>query len=817
MVNLNRSKGYKTITGWLKSHGWKSFKFQKEVWEKYRSGYSGLIHSATGTGKTYAAWLGTLIEELNSGKKSSRGIKVLWVTPIRSLANDIQNALLKPVKELGIDWEVEIRTGDTSSSIRSKQKKSLPHALITTPESITLLLSQQDAEDKFKNLRMIVVDEWHEMMASKRGVMMELVLARLRKLNPDLRIWGISATLGNLDIALKALLGNDLKKKDHSIVKGEIPKEIKIDSIIPESIEKFPWAGHIGLKLLPDVIKQVEDYRSVIIFTNTRSFTEIWYQAILEARPDWAGIISLHHGSLGKDVRTFVENGLRSGKLKCVISTSSLDLGVDFSNVDRVLQIGSPKGVARLLQRGGRSGHQPGSESRITCVPTHALELIEFAAVRNAARQGHIESRYPVDKPLDLLVQHLVTMALPGFEYKEMFKEITSTYSYRNLSQIEYDWALEFITKGGNTLEAYDEYRKVNVKDRFYKVIDRKIAYRHRMSIGTIVSDASMNVKFLKGSSIGTIEESFIARLSKGDKFTFAGRVLEFIRVREMTAYVKPAKSVRGVIPRWAGGRMPLSSELSNAIRKELEKAMNGIYDSEEMKAMIPLLELQKKWSTIPAGNELLIERTKTAEGYHLFFYPFEGRLVHEGLSALLAYRISKISSITFSMAMNDYGFELLSSSPIPLEHALDNDLFSGENLLEDIRASLNASELARRQFRETARIAGLVFQGFPGSQKSTRQIQASSGLFYDIFLKYDPENLLLLQANKEVMEKQLEQSRLSRTLERIRQSKIMIKETARPTPLAFPIMVDRMRDKVSSEKLSDRVRKMQLRLEKWV
>lgn len=823
---LNKYKlAYDTIAAWYASRGWEPFKFQTDVWESYLKGYNGLIHSATGTGKTYAGWLGPVIEWLQKsmqpqGKKKSKaekGLKVIWITPIRSLANDIVKSLKIPIEELQIPWAVEARTGDTSTAQRLRQKKSFPDALVTTPESLTLLLSQADSGDIFENVKCVIVDEWHELLSSKRGVMMELALARIRAQNPDIRVWGISATIGNLDIAMQTLLGNTERRAEKykaKVVRGHIPKKIVIDSIIPDNIEVFPWAGHIGLKLLGKVVKEIEKYRSVIVFTNTRSFTEIWYQAILEIRPDWAGIISLHHGSLDRDVREFVENGLRSGKLKCVISTSSLDLGVDFSSVDRVIQVGSPKGVARLLQRAGRSGHQPGSISRITCVPTHSLELIEVAAVRAAAEQGHIESRYPVEQPLDLLVQHLISMALTGFKYEEMFTEVLSTYSYRNLTRTEYEWALDFITRGGNMLGAYDEYRKVILEDGIYKVTDRRIAYRHRMTIGTIVSDSALVVKYVKGSTLGTIEESFIARLRPGDKFTFAGKILELVRVRDMTAWVKRAASAKGVIPRWDGGRLPLSSELSNAIRDRLEEARKGRYTSKEMEAIFPILDLQEKWSVIPAANELLIEQVETSEGHHIFIFPFEGRLVHEGLSALLAYRISKITPITFSIAMNDYGFELLAPDPIPLAEAISKDLFANENLVEDIRQSINASELARRQFREVARIAGLIFQGYPGSKKSTSQLQASSGLFYDMFAKYDPENLLIYQANREVMEKQLEQSRLGKTLERIQASRIVIKELERPSPLSFPIFVDGLRQKVSSEKLEARIKKMKLNFE---
>lgn len=803
--------GHDKIQSWFSSKGWKTFPFQEEVWDLYSQGYSGLIHSATGTGKTYSAFLGSVIEYLNEdhSKKKKSSLKVLWITPMRALANDIVKSLRMPINDLGIDWTIESRTGDTTTSQRAKQIKTMPDVLVTTPESLTLLISQKDSKKMFSDLRCIVIDEWHELLSSKRGVMTELALARLRVWNKKLKVWGVSATIGNLDDALQVLTGSRKNKKS-KIVEGEKNKETIIDSIIPDTVERFPWAGHIGLKLLPKVVEEIDKWRSVIVFTNTRSQTEIWFQAILNARPDWAGRIALHHGSIGKDVREFVENQLREGKMKCVVSTSSLDLGVDFSPVERVLQVGSPKGVARLLQRAGRSGHQPGGVSRVTCVPTNAFELIEISAARDAALKNKVEPRFPIEKPLDLLSQHLVTLALgDGYELDKVYKEVKSTYSYRNLTEAEFLWALDFVTKGGATLEAYPEFHKVVKDDDIYKVESRKIAQRHRMSIGTIVSDSAMIVQFMGGSRIGSIEESFISKLKPGDVFVFAGRTLEFIKTKDMTAFVKKSNRKNGIVPRWDGGLLPFSNMLSEGIRRNISDAKLGIFKSREMLAMQSLLEFQQKLSGLPDFNELLIEKIKTREGYHVFMYTFEGKLVHEGLNALFGYRISKIKPMTFSMASSDHGLELLSSEEIPIEEAIKNGLFSTDNLLDDIYKSLNTSELAKRRFRHIARIAGLIFQGYPGSNKSVRQIQASTGLFYDIFTKYDPENLLLHQTHREVLENQLDQTRLVKTLKRIGKSKITIISPERPTPLCFPLLAEIFREKLSTEQFSDRIRKL--------
>lgn len=417
-----------------------------------------------------------------------------------------------------------------------------------------------------------------------------------------------------------------------------------------------------------------------------------------------------------------------------------------------------------------------------------------------------------------MLVQHLVTIALGGgFEAEALLAEVRTAYAYRNLTSDEWQWALDFLTSGGQSLKAYPEYHRLVKENGRYHVPQKRIARRHRMSIGTITSDGAVQVKYLKGGAIGHIEESFIARLRKGDKFIFGGKVLEFVRMRDMTAHVRRATSGKGAIPRWLGGRLPLSTELASAVRHKLEEARRGVFDDPELAAVKPILALQMKWSKIPAVDELLIERVKTREGHHLFFYPFAGRLVHEGLAALFAYRLASRQPITFTMAANDYGFELLSPDPAPLEAALEAEppLLSPENLLVDIPASLNEVEMAKRQFREVARVAGLVFPGYPGRGKTVKQVQASSNLFFDVFAKYDPDNLLLHQAHREVLERQLEQSRLAQTLAQLSAGQVSITAVKRPTPFAFPLLVDRLREKLSSEKLADRVRRMQVSLEK--
>ncbi|MFQ3684418.1 ligase-associated DNA damage response DEXH box helicase [Roseiflexus sp.] len=832
---MNLERVLTRLEDWFAHRGWAPFPFQRQVWQAYLAGESGLIHATTGAGKTYAAWLGPVAEWLAfEAASGTPALRVLWITPLRALAADTVEALRAPLEDLGVPWQVETRTGDTSAAARARQRRHLPTALITTPESLSLLLTQPEWRHLFADLRLVVVDEWHELLSTKRGVQVELALARLRRLHPDLRVWGLSATMGNLDVALDALIpGLERQSPRGGIVRGHISKPVVIETLLPDTIERFPWAGHLGLKLLPQVVATIEQSETSLVFTNTRAQAEIWYQALLDARPEWAGTLALHHGSLDREVREWVENALRDRRLRCVVCTSSLDLGVDFSPVDQVIQIGSPKGVARLLQRAGRSGHRPGAVSKVTCAPASALELIDIAAARDAIAQEQIEARIPLESPLDVLVQHLVTCALGGgFVADELLAEVRSTRAFRRLSDNEWQWALDFVVRGGTSLRAYPEFHRIVEREGRYVVENEAVARRHRVNIGTIVSETALKVQYVRGGTLGTVEESFAARLKPGEVFFFAGKALEFVQLRDMTVFVRKAERRDGVTPRWFGGRMPLSTELSRAIRARIAEARDGVFRGAEMEAVRPLLELQARWSLLPSADELLIERVQTREGYHLFIYPFEGRLVHEGMAALIAFRLSRLRPITFTLAMNDYGFELLAPDPAPLTAALDVTLddaggrrqwsiaganvplFSAERLVEDILASLNATEMAKRQFREIARIAGLVYEGYPG-EKSARQVQASSSLMYDVFAQYDPEHRLLEQARCEVLERQLEQSRLAEALARIAAGQIIVVDVPRPTPFAFPLLVDRLRERLSSEKLADRVRKMQLTLER--
>jgi len=853
-MQFENSKGYNVINQWLAGKGYKAFAYQVETWHHINTGKSGLVNAPTGTGKTFSVFLGSLIQFIDQNPnsyqtQSKNGLQLIWITPLRALAKDIGRAMEEVITELGMQWKIGIRNGDTSISDRQKQKRQMPEVLIITPESLHLLLAQKHHAEIFETLKIIAVDEWHELIGSKRGVQVELAISRIigvkinTQFSPDmdrdnsqLSIWGISATIGNLNEAMEVLLSPlQLIGKNISegvIVRAKLQKRIEVESIIPDEIEKYPWAGHLGIKLADKVLPILNESKTTLIFINTRGMSELWYQTLLRIAPELSGTIALHHGSIEMELRTWVEEALHDAKLKAVVCTASLDLGVDFRPVETVIQVGSPKGVARFLQRAGRSGHSPDAISKIYFLPTHSLELVEAAALKSAIEEEFIESREPMFLCYDVLIQYLGTLAVSdGFIPDIIWKEIKSTYCYKELTEEEWTDVLYFITSGGNALQQYDEYKKVEVENGVYKIKSRRIALRHRLHIGTIVSDPMLKVKYLSGGYIGIIEEGFISRLEPGDSFTLAGKQLELVMIKDMNVIVRNSKVKKSIVPSWMGGRLPLSASLGKVLRRKFDDA-SAISDplSEvrnktstgpqqlpvELKVLKPLFDLQAGLSHVPKENELLIEQIETKDGFHLFVYPFEGRLVHEAMAAVLAYRISRFTPISFSIAMNDYGFELLSDQPIPVDDSNVYELFSPDDLIADIHRSVNATEMAKRKFRDVAVIGGLIFQGYPGEHKKTRHLQASAGLLFNVFNEYDPGNVLLRQSFQEVFAQQMEELRLREMLQRIQHSKIVITYPQRLTPFCFPIKVDSMRENLTSEKLEDRIKKMQKQLDNF-
>ncbi len=810
---MNRKEAIQTATNWFEDQGWKPAPFQKQAWTAYLQGKHGLLNAPTGSGKTLALWVPIVLQLMMEAKGNPiKGLKAIWITPLKSLSNEIKIASERFAKGLGLELTVGIRNGDTSTNERAKQRRNFPNLLITTPESLHLLLASKDYQQKMKGLKALVVDEWHELLGSKRGVQVELATSRLLTVANDIRVWGISATIGNLEQGMEVLLGNRAGVADQAVlVRSNKKKQIDIKCLTPDSMESFPWRGHLGLHQIDQVAHVIKQSVTTLVFTNTRGQCEAWFQALLEHFPEFAGSIAMHHGSIEKKMRLWVEQAIRDEKLQVVVCTSSLDLGVDFAPVESIIQIGSPKGVARFLQRAGRSGHAPGKKSRIYFVPTYSLELLEAKAIRTAVERGIIEDRAPYELSFDVLAQYLVTLAVSdGFYPQQILEEVLQTHAYAHLDLNEWDWLLNFITKGSQSMEAYDEFRRVEVmEDGLFKVNSRRVAMRHRMQIGTIVGDGELRVKFVKGGYLGSVEEWFLSKLEPGDSFVFAGRVLELVRIREMIAQVKISKAKKPKVVSWMGGRMTLSAQLGDLLREEMQHLKDAPNSCPEFKDLGGFLEQQEAISAIPNQDELLIESFETKEGFHLLVYTLEGRYVHEALCALVAYRISQQMPISFSLAYNDYGFEILSDQYVDPQQIDFRDLFSLENMFEDLVESINAAETARRTFRDIAVVSGLVFTGPPDRRKKDKHLQSSAQMFFSVFEDYEPEHLLLNQAYSEVYAYQFQQERMENALRRVAKQQLLFKSCLKPSPFSFPIITDRLRARMSSEELSDRIKRM--------
>jgi len=799
------------IRAWFDRKGWIPQDFQRQTWDAYLAGKSGLIQVPTGSGKTYAAVMGPIARMLTDSGPG-RGIQLLYLTPLRALSRDLAVALEEPIEAMGWPLRVAIRNGDTSSSERARQIKSAPQILITTPESLCVLLAGRHAERLFGDLKTVVLDEWHELIGSKRGTQTELAVSWLRQRNPGLQTWAVSATIGNLNSAARHALGTACEA---TLITGGAPRALEVTSILPDSIDGFPWGGHLGLRRYEDLVGQLVPGISTLLFTNTRNQAERWYQCLRYACPEMEGLLALHHSALDRSDREAIEADVKAGLLRWVVCTSSLDLGVDFQPVERVVQIGSPKNLARLLQRAGRSAHLPGGTSQVLFMPTNALELLELSAVRRGLGEGLVEDRHPPVLPLDVLLQHLTTLACgPGFEPEATLRAVRSTVSFEHLTDTNWAWCLRFLEQGGDCLGAYDRYRKLERNPSGRMVVSQAaIARLHRLNIGTITSAPSIRVRFVRGSVLGHVEETFISQLKPKDVFFFAGRQLEFVRLREMTAYVKASTRKSTTVPAWAGGQMALSDLLTHHLREEVARAGRGELDTPELKALDPLFQRQQDLSTLPQADQLLLETCQTREGSHLYVYPFEGRFVHEGLGFLFATRLTRLQRGTVTVSVNDYGFELLAPRQYPFASLVEDSidaLLSTDNLEQDLEQALNLSELCKRRFRSIAQVSGLLVQGFPGQNKSAGQLQISGSLLFDVFQRHEPDNLLMLQARQEVLLEQLELPRLTAALKRMAQGEVIHCATPRPGPLAFPLLVERLNNRMSNESVLERIQRMQ-------
>ncbi len=791
----------------FRMHGMRQNTMQKKVEHAINSYEDGLLNAATGSGKTLAMVV-PLLYSIAQKEKNKKGVSLLWISPLKALSEDIKKALQKVVNVYFPDEYVATRNGDTPLSDRNKILRKAPRVLVITPESLHLMLSSKNADTFFSSVRCIVVDEWHELFSSKRGVLVELALAYFKKRISGIRTWGISATIGNLEKAAEVLL---FHSRSFSVVKIESKPKLDFYTILPTSIQKLPHSGHLGLYALPQVAKVIKKAESCLVFTNTRAQSEAWYRALVENYPEFAGLCALHHGSLNIEIRQWVEENLHANKLKFVVCTSSLDLGVDFSPVDTVIQIGSPKGVSRLLQRAGRSGHSPTKKSKIYFVPSHALEILEAVALQEAISQREVENREEQVPALDVLAQFIVTLACgQGFSVTDLWDLVQNTYTFCQISITEFHEVLNFVAQGGNSLQAYSQYKKIQVIEDVYKVSSPRIAMKHRMQIGVILSIPSVIVKNAKGKRLGTVEEIFISKLKEGDCFYFAGAICCITRITPTEVWVRNVAHASTVLtPSWLGGRLSFSSKISFFINQTLQNVDKILPQYKELQYIMPFIQRQKEMSFLPSTDYLLIELIVYKSQIHVFVYSFQGRKVNEGLAMLIAYRLGIIQQVSFSISVNDFGFELRSHHSNK-DFVIENigEVFDPNFAALDMQKAQNFMELCRKKFGEIASVAGLLNEEKSYKSVKNRNLQNSSSLLYKVFIEHEPNHFLIRQAQLEVFGQSIEMERLVTFLKTasIQQKIVELKEFS---PFSLPLLAEGFRESMSNEDLDSLLEKL--------
>ncbi len=799
---LSSKKILKDIQSYFQSLGHTPFAFQTDAWENYLNGKNSIINVPTGMGKTLASLAAAMVEVSQTTHRE--GIQILYISPLRSLTTDLERNLEDFNHSQQLQLKIATRTGDTKAHERAKLKKNSPDILLTTPESFNLMLVDQDYAELFKSLRLLVIDEWHVLISQKRGVLLQLNVAWLNQLNPDFLINIMSATLADPMATAYALA----PQREFQLVTEEIEKIVETDILLPDEIATFPWRGHLGSAQLDNLLQVLNQNESTLIFTNTRSQAEKWYQFLIEKFEPLSEIIAVHHSSIESSERSRVEKGLVSGEVKWVVCTSSLDLGIDFPKVEKVIQIGSAKSVSRLLQRAGRAGHKPGGISKILFVPTHAFEIFEYLALEMAIDEKKYDEEIPPVNSYDVLAQFLISFALlNGLDVKKAFQLATSTHSFKDLTYEQFERILSYIENGGQSLKRYPQYHRVKkFKDKYY-ITDKKMRLQHLMNMGTITSHPSVRVKFKNGKYLGTLEDIYVAKLKKGDVFQFAGRKLKYVLMRDTTLYVELAAKKVTNVPRWAGGILPLSTLLCEHLRYIFDDidSYQSIFDGK----LSQLISAQKSLSQFPKFDELLIEFTQTKEGNHLFLFPFEGRAVHEGMGMLLASRYLQRHKITLTLSVNEYGIELLGPGDwFPSKQDIEH-LLSDKNVSIDILKANEYDRLSQRKFGEIAQISGLIPKNFPGNRRSAKNLQMNANLLYNVFSRFEPDNIFYRQAEIEANLEYLNFERLMKTLHAINRKKWISNTTLQPTPFSFPLIIERVSATVSGEELKDRVLKI--------
>jgi ATP-dependent Lhr-like helicase len=803
---------------WFGEKGWQPRDHQLELLARARSGENGgesvLLIAPTGAGKTLAGFLPSLTELTERGRKKPgeafTGIHTLYISPLKALAVDIERNLMKPVTEMGLPITIENRTGDTPAHKRQRQKTNPPDILLTTPEQVALLLSHSDAIRFFKDLRFVIFDELHSLVTSKRGHLLSLGLARLRKLAPDLKTIGLSATVAQPMDLRRWLVA---QRQDEEAAAGLITVEggARPNITILQTEDRIPWSGHRAVYAIPEIYKVLKDFQTTLLFVNTRSQAEMLFQELWTVNDDNLPI-ALHHGSLDVSQRRKVEAAMAENRLRAVVATSTLDLGIDWGDVDLVIHVGAPKGASRLAQRIGRANHRMDEPSRAILVPANRFEVMECQAALDANYIGAQDTPPVGEGSLDVLAQHVLGMACAdAFDEEELYREVTTALPYAALPRETFARIVDFVATGGYALRTYERYARIRRrKDGLWRVSNPQVAQQYRLNLGTIVEMPMLNVRLVKrnhlgsigrgGMTLGKVEEYFFEQLTQGDTFLFSGKVLRFEGIRDNECLVSNAFSMDPKIPAYAGGKFPLSTYLAEQVRAML--------DDPDRRTALPdqvrdWLSLQAEKSVLPKRGDLLIETFPRGERFYMVIYAFEGRLAHQTLGMLLTRRLERMRAKPLGFVATDYalaiwGLEDMGS--LIARGALSlADLFDQDMLGDDLETWLDESFMLKRTFRNCAVIAGLIEQRHPGKEKSGRQVTVSSDLIYDVLRSHEPDHILMQATRQDAAAGLLDIARLADMLERIK-GHILHKRLTQISPLAVPVMLEIGKEPVAGE-----------------
>ncbi|SMH59040.1 ligase-associated DNA damage response DEXH box helicase [Azospirillum agricola] len=778
------------VAAWFRAKGWAPHAHQVAMVEAAERGESALLIAPTGGGKTLAGFLPSLIE---LAERPREGLHTLYISPLKALAVDIQRNLDTPIAEMRLPIRAETRTGDTPESKRRRQRVHPPHMLMTTPESLALLLSYADADRLFRGLRCVIVDELHALAGTKRGDLLALGLARLSRLAPAARRVGLSATVAEPERLLAWLSRSgrwsaDGGDGDVRLVLGRSGAQAEIGILATK--ERLPWAGHMALHALAEVYDRIRRHRTTLIFVNTRAQAELVFQALWRVNDDNLPI-ALHHGSLAAEQRRKVEGAMARGELRAVVATSSLDLGIDWAAVDLVVQIGAPKGSSRLVQRIGRANHRLDEPSRALLVPANRFEVLECRAALDAVRDRKLDGEAPRPGGIDVLAQHLLGMACAApFLPDELYEEVVSAAPYAALSRDEFDDVLDFVSTGGYALGAYERFQRLRRReDGRLAVAGPAVARQYRMNVGTITQEALLRVRLNRGPVLGEVEEYFIQGLTPGDSFLFAGQLLKFLGVREMEAQVAKGGTGDPKVPAYAGGRLPLTTHLAERVRAMLADPRSWDRLPGDVKEW---LTLQRLRSLLPSRDGLLVETFPKAGKRFLVAYAFEGRNAHQTLGMLLTRRMERFGLGPLGFVATDYVLAVWSlRSPTDMDSLFDQDMLG-----DDLEAWMDESSMLRRTFRNVALIAGVIDRRHPGQEKTRRQVTFSSDLIYDVLRKHDPGHVLLRATRADAAGGLTDVRRLSDFLARVR-GRITHKDLDRISPLAVPVILEIGRERV--------------------